>query len=151
MPTLYWWYRPTLNQTGELNAPYWLRHSQRQLVIKHLALGLAEIAVLDAPIGNRAANPVDELAHGGLPFRRALLAVKIFRNHDFGGQHRPGLGHLDVLLLEDDLAGIVGDLGGAPFPFHLVKGIYTRRTENPFQIQGFGPGTAIALAAVFGG
>ena len=24
----YWWYRPTLNQTGELNDAYWCRQSQ---------------------------------------------------------------------------------------------------------------------------
>src|SRR6185436_902771 len=26
--TPYWWYKPTLNQTGELNAPCWCRQSQ---------------------------------------------------------------------------------------------------------------------------
>src|SRR5258708_19928021 len=28
LPTLYCWYRPTLNQTGLLNAPYWFTQSQ---------------------------------------------------------------------------------------------------------------------------
>jgi hypothetical protein len=28
LPMAYWWKRPTLNQTGELKAPYWLTQSQ---------------------------------------------------------------------------------------------------------------------------
>jgi hypothetical protein len=31
------------------------------------------------------------------------------------------LRHLDVLLLENDLAAVVGDFRGAPFPFDLIK------------------------------
>ena len=67
-----------------------------------------------------------KLADGGFAFAGVLLAVKIFGDDDLGGQQRPGLGHLDVLLLEDDLAGVVGDFRRAPFPFDLVEGLDLR-------------------------
>ena len=106
-----------------------------QLVVEHLAVGLGEIAVLDPPIRDRAANAVDELAHRGLPLRRALLAVEILRHDHLGGQQRPGLGHLDVFLLENDLAGIVGDFRRPPFPLDLVEGIDLGIAEDPLDAE----------------
>ena len=103
-----------------------------QFVVKNFALGLGEITILDAPIGNRAADAVDELTHRGFALGRVLLAVKIFGNDDFGRQHRPGLRHFDVFLFENDFAGVVGDFRRALFPFDLVEGTYLRVTEDPF-------------------
>ena len=63
----------------------------------------------------------------------ALLAVKILRHHHLGGQQRPGLRHFDILLLENDFAGVVGDFGGAPFPFDLVERMGFRIAESAFE------------------
>ena len=68
-----------------------------------------------------------------------MLAVKIFRDDDLGGEQRPRLGHLDVFLLENDLAGVVGDFGGAPLPFDLVERLDFRVAENAFDGQRFFP------------
>ena len=80
---------------------------------------------------------MDELAHGG--FAAVLggigalgdVAVEIFRDGDLGGEHAPALGHFDVLLLEDGLAGVVGDFRRALFPFDLVVGMNARLGERP--------------------
>ena len=48
---------------------------------------------------------------GSVPLRD--VAVEIFRDRDLGRQRAPGFRHLDVLLLEDHLAAVVGDLGRA--------------------------------------
>ncbi len=50
--TPYWWYRPTLNQTGELKAPCWWRQSHGEVAVEPFAVvGRGEVAVLDAPVG----------------------------------------------------------------------------------------------------
>ena len=106
-----------------------------QLIVKHFAVGLGEIAVLDPPIRDRPANAVNELPHGGFPLRRALLAVKVLGNDHLGGQQRPRLGHFDVLLLENDFPGVVGDFRGPPLPFQLVEGIDLGVAENPLDAK----------------
>jgi hypothetical protein len=108
-----------------------------QLVVKNLAVRLAEITVRNAPIRNRPGDAVDELAHGGFALGGVLFAVKIFRDDDLGGEHRPGLGHLDVFLLENDLAGVVGDFGGALVPFDLVERLDLGVAENALDAQRF--------------
>ena len=63
------------------------------------------------------------------------FAVKIFRDHDFGRQQRPGLGHFDIFLFENDLAGVVGDFGGALVPFDLVERLDLGIAENACAIS----------------
>jgi len=58
-----------------------------------------------------------------LALRSTDLPAKIFRNHDVGRLLRPELRNLDVALLEDDLAALVADDGGAKLPFDLVERI----------------------------
>ena len=61
-----------------------------QIAIKILAIfGAGEIAVLQAPIGDRAAHAVDDLADAMLALRRVDLAVEVFTHHDVGGQLAP--------------------------------------------------------------
>jgi hypothetical protein len=59
---------------------------------------------------------MDELADGSFALGGVEFAVKIFGDDDFRGQDGPGLGDFDISLLEDDLAGVIGDFGGAFFP-----------------------------------
>ena len=49
-----------------------------QFIAENFAVRLAEIAVLDSPIRDGAADPMNELLHGRLAFRGVLFAVKIF-------------------------------------------------------------------------
>jgi hypothetical protein len=102
-----------------------------------LADRFGEVTVYDSPVGNRAADAVDELANGGLALGGVLLAVEILRHDDLGRQKGQGLGHLDVLLFEDDLAGVVGDLGSSPLPLQLVERIGLRIAEGPFDGERF--------------
>src|SRR5208282_5992501 len=61
--------------------------------------------------------------------------VEVLGDHDVGGGLRPALGGLDVFLLEDDLALLVGDGGGTEFPFHFVEGVDTFLREHSLELQ----------------
>src|ERR1019366_9736669 len=85
---------------------------------------------------------------------RVLFAVKIFRHDDFRGEHRPRFWHLDILLLENDLAGVVGDFGGALVPFDLVERLDFGVAEHALDAQrffGFGFGFHGTFGGDFGG
>ena len=60
-----------------------------QFIVKNLPIGLVKITIRNAPIGNRPANTMDQLADGCLPFRRIQFTVEILRNDHLGGQKRP--------------------------------------------------------------
>src|SRR5450756_1718962 len=102
-----------------------------QLLVKDFTICLAEITVRNTPVRNCPGNAVDKLAHGSFALGGILFAVKIFRYDNFGRQYGPRFRHFDIFLLEDDLAGIVGDFGGAPVPFDLVEGLYLGIAEHP--------------------
>ena len=108
-----------------------------QFIEVDLAIFLAEIAIPNTPIRDGSANAMNKLADGGFPLRGVLLPVKVFGYHDLGGQERPRLGHLDVLLLEDHLAVVVGDFGHPLFPFDLVERFDGRAAKDPRDAQRF--------------
>ena len=112
-----------------------------QFFIENFTVRLAEITVLDTPIRDSAADAMDELADGGFALGGVLFTVKIFGDDNFRGEHRPRLRHLDIFLLENDLAAVVGDFRGAFFPFDLVERLDLVVAENAFDAQrllGFG-------------
>ena len=95
-----------------------------QLAIEPLAVLVArEVAVLRAPIGDRAADAVNDLPDGVLAFRRAVLAVEILADHDVGRKLAPRSRDFAVLLLEQQPAGLVLDLGRAMVPFDRLERI----------------------------
>src|SRR5699024_4080267 len=75
----------------------------------------------------------------------------VLADDDVGGQLRPEVGDLDVLLLEDALAGLVGDARGAQLPGDLVVGVDARRRPAALEGQALGPGLAVRLGAIEGG
>ena len=80
---------------------------------------------------------MNELAHRGLALRRVEFAVKILRDDHLGREQRPRLGHLDIFLLENDLARVIGDFGGAPVPFNLVERLDLGIAENALNARRF--------------
>jgi hypothetical protein len=64
-----------------------------------------------------------------------LFAIEVFGNNHLCRQQRPEFGGFDVFLLEDDLAGIVGNFSGAPVPFDLVERLDLRVTENALDVR----------------
>src|SRR5690606_25163799 len=50
-------------------------------------------------------------------------------DHHVGGELRPALRHLDVVLLEDRLAALVRDARGAQLPLHAVEGVHAGPRE----------------------
>src|SRR5437763_14339035 len=61
------------------------------------------------------------------------IAVEIFRDRDLRREGAPALRHLDILLLEDHLPAVVGDLSVAPFPVHLIERRAVRIAEHAFE------------------
>ncbi len=92
-----------------------------QLVAERLGVLIGrEVGVLDAPVGDRVRDAVDHLLGGPLPLRRAEVAAEVLAGDDVGGQRGPGLRELEVLLLEDGLAVLVGDGGFPQVPLDRV-------------------------------
>ncbi len=113
-----------------------------QFVVKCLrGLRVREVTIGNSPIGNRPGDPMDQLPHRG--FAAAFVrigavgdvAVEIFRDRDLGGERAPAFRHLDILLLEDHLAAVVGDLSGALFPLDLIERLHLRIAENALKPQ----------------
>ena len=80
-----------------------------------------EILLLARPVGNRADDAADQLFDRVLAVRRADMAPEIFRDNNVRRLLRPGLGHLDAALLEDDGALFAADDRIAEFPFDLIE------------------------------
>ena len=111
----------------------------RSCVRREVALGLG-------PGRDRVDDPVDQLADGGLALRRAEVAAEVLADHDVGGELAPEVGDLDVLLLEDGLAGLVGDAGGPVLPGDLVVGMDARAGPAALEGEAAGRGAVRGLA-----
>src|SRR4030095_9944194 len=77
----------------------------------------------DAPVGDGVGDAVDQLADRALAAGGAELAAEVLLDDDVGGRLAPGLGHLDVALLEDHLAALAADAGGAQLPLDAAVAI----------------------------
>ncbi len=126
---------PDVEPNRGVKRPVLIQAEPGQFVIEHFTAGFGEVSVLNTPIRNRAADAVDELAHGSLPLRHALLAVKVLRDDHLGGELRPIFRHLHIVLFENDFPCIVGDFGDPPLPFDLVKWMGSRIAECPLDTQ----------------
>ena len=82
-----------------------------------------EVAALSPPLGRGLHHPVDELFYRRLALRRAELTAEVLLCHHVGGELRPGLGHLDALLLEGHVRP--GDDRIPLLPLDLVVGMHT--------------------------
>ena len=109
-----------------------------------------EVALGLGPGGDRVDDAVDELADGGLALRRAEVAAEVLADDDVGGELAPEVGDLDVLLLEDALADLVGDAGGPVLPGDLVVGMDARAGPAALEGQAAGGG-AVGVGAVEAG
>ena len=93
-----------------------------------------EVVLGLGPGGDREDDAVDQLADAGLPLGRVEVAAEVLADDDVGGQLAPGRRDLDVLLLEDELAGLVADGGGPDLPGDLVVGMDAR--AGPAALEG---------------
>ena len=88
-----------------------------QLAIEALAiLRRGEVAVFEAPIGDRAGDAVDQLLNTVFALGRADFAVEVFAADDVRRQLAPERRDFAVGLLEDQFAVLAFDLGAADFP-----------------------------------
>jgi len=82
-----------------------------------------EVAALAPPVRDPVGHPGDQLPDARLAPGRPQLAAKVLRHHDVRRRLRPGLRHLDAVLLEHRLALLVGDHGVADVPLDAVEGV----------------------------
>ena len=94
-----------------------------------------KVAAIPAPVGQGVGHAADQLAHARFALRSAAVAVEVFAGDDIGGGLRPIFGDLHVMLLEDNLALLVGDGGGALLPLHLIVGGNALAREQPMELQ----------------
>ncbi len=123
-----------------------------QLGLEGLQVVVGREVVLGlGPGRDRVDDAVDELLDAGLALGRAEVAAEVLADDDVGGQLAPEVGDLDVLLLEDRLAGLVGDAGGAVLPGDLVVGVDARAGPAALEGEALGAGLAVRFRAVEGG
>ena len=104
--------------------PVLVQAEPREVAIETLAIGgRSEIAVFEAPVGDRTGDAVYQLADAILTLRRADLAVEVLAANDVGGQLAPEARYLAVVLLEQHLAFLAFDLRGAYFPVDRLEHI----------------------------
>ena len=111
-----------------------------------LEVGVSEVAVGDAPVGDGACDAMNELPHARLTLTRVLLAVKIFRDRYLGRERAPAFGNFDVFLLKNHFATIIGDFRDAPFPFDLIKWRNSGIAEHALKTQA-GPFLFVGLVS----
>ena len=96
-----------------------------------------EVAVGDAPVGDRTGDAVHELLHRVLALGRVDFTVKILADHDVGRQLAPGGGNLTRRLLEEHLAVLPLDGGRAELPFGGVERAFgVEGAEGGVHLQG---------------
>src|SRR5438477_562032 len=76
-------------------------------------------------------TPADELADAPLARGAAERAAEVLRHDDVGRELRPATRHLNVALLEDRLAALALDDGGAHLPLDLVERVRAGGRESP--------------------
>ena len=119
------------------------QHQVSQLIAEILRVGgCAEVVPGLSPVRYGVHHAMHQLGNAALPVRRTGLPVEVLADHDVGGRLRPIRRHIDIGLLEDDLALVVGDGGGARFPFQLVV---RRAAGLEFLREVFREGDADAL------
>ena len=95
-----------------------------------------EVAVGDAPVGDRAGDAVDELLDGVLALGRVDLAVEILAHHHVGGQLAPGGRNLTGRLLEEHLAVFPLDRRRPQLPFGGVeRAVHVHRAERRLHLE----------------
>ena len=107
-----------------------------ELVGEGLQIGVGpEVVLPPGPLGDGLDHASDQLLDRPLAFRRAHLAAEVFRDDDVRRLLGPEARHLDVALLEDDLALLVADDGGPQFPVDLVKRVDAGPGEIPRELE----------------
>ena len=82
-----------------------------------------EVAVFKPPVGNGAADAVDDLPHAFFPLRGVRFAEEILAGNDIDGELAPCFGEFAVILLEKNGAAVSFDDGGSVGPFDGIEGI----------------------------
>ena len=124
-----------------IECPVLMQAQPGQFAVKILAiLNGGEVAVFDAPIGNRARDPVDHLADAGFAFGSSWLAIEILGDDDIRCQRAPAFRNFAFCLLKQNLPIFVFDLRRAAVPFHRVERRLIGRAEvrfDPLSFVGF--------------
>ena len=113
-----------------------------QLAVEAFAVGGAgEVAVFEAPIGDRAGDAVDELLDAVLALGRADFAVEVLAADDVRRELAPERRHFAVGLLEDQFAVLALDLRRCELPNRRWRRDRRRRSGRIGRRPSAGRGT----------
>ena len=99
----------------------------------------SEVTVLESPVGNSAADAVNDLPHAFFPLVCSRFAEEIFAGDDVYGKLTPRTGEFAITLLENGGPTVSFDAGGSSRPFDGIEGITNIfRAERRFEPESFG-------------
>src|SRR5438477_7081755 len=107
-----------------------------QFVVKDRGVLIARgMAALPPPSCDGGGDPADQLTNAGFSLRTAFFPMEIFGSDDVRGRHGPGLRDFDILLLEDNGAGFVGNRGSSVLPLDRFVRRYAFTSKMPPEFQ----------------
>ena len=107
---------------GRVERPVLVQAQPGQVAVEPFAVGRrGEVAVFDAPVGDRAGDAVDELLDAVFAVGALHVAVEVLAANDVGRQLGPKGRNFAVGLLEQHFAVLAFDGGGADFPVDGVE------------------------------
>jgi len=128
--------KPTLNQTGELNAASWLtRIAFSSASNVSASSSLAKYPAVAAPGADGADDAPDHVLDRALALRARHATAEVLLRHDVGRGLRPELRELDVLLLERRPV-LARNVGIADLPLDLVIGVAALDREQATDGEG---------------
>ena len=97
---------------------------------------------------DRSGHAANKLAHARFTLGCPFFAVEVLGSDNICRRHRPGLWNLNILLLENDLAGFAGNCGSPVLPFDGIVGRNPLAGKVPPEFQ---PLMGLLQAPVFTG
>ena len=123
-----------------------------QVAVKGFGIPAAgKVAIFKAPVGNGAADAVNDLPHRLFPLGSVRLAEKILAGNDIDGELTPSAWESAVMLLKNGGSAVPFDGSGTGSPFDGIEGIADMfGAECRFHFDPFGR-RGVERIGVYGG
>jgi hypothetical protein len=123
---------PAVEPDRRVERDHLMEEQMGQLGLEDLAVLVGrEVAAFAAPLRRRLRHAIEQLTHRMLALGASQRAAEVLLRDHVGRQLRPELRHLDVSLLESDLARARRDHRVAQLPLDLVVRVHARFREAP--------------------
>ena len=129
-----------------------MQQEPRQVTVEGFGIpARGEVAVLESPVGNGAADAVNDLPDALFPLGSIRFAEEILAGNDIDSKLAPRIGEFAIILFKKDGAAIPFDGSGAGGPFDGIKGIAgIFGTERGVHSETFRGNISIERLGVYG-